>query len=130
MGLGFMFNDIFTTSKAEENYNKYKKIASKLDEEIRVIDKAIQNLADQLVELQKIKTPISISAGKYVDVYNEKCNNVCSEILSNFIYYSEKQTLVKEKYDYVVERRDKWDQAVRTENEKQQELTEDELMEV
>lgn len=130
MGIGFKFKDFFTTSKAEENYNKYRKIASKLEDEIRVIDKDIQNLADQLVDIQKIKTPISISVGKYVDVYNEKCNSVCSEISNNFIYYSEKQTLVKEKYDYVVERRDKWDQAVKRENENQQELTEEELMEV
>ena len=123
--------DFFTETEAESRCKEYKKALHELDDEIEILDRNLTNLADQLVELQKVhNNPLSVSKGKYVMDFETKCSEVFSALSNKFIYYCENQSKVKEIREKVEERYKAWNKAVDTENSRKQDLTEEELGEV
>lgn len=103
--IGYNGENITEKDDIEKYKEAYGSVLEDLDEQIEILKKEITNLADQLVELQKVhNNPLSISKGKFVSDFESKCSEVFLDLSNKFIYYSEKQAEVNEMRDKVQEK--------------------------
>lgn len=125
--IAYDVKDFLTKTEAEKNYEKYKETLEDLQDNLKKIEKNLTNLADQIVELNKLKKPISVSAGKYVTDFDVKCQEILKQISDKFIYYCEKRTQVNNLLSSVEEKYEAWQNAVNTENSRKRNLSKEEL---